>query len=738
MNCVSKLNAGISASALAMACSPAYAQADAPQADVQSQEIVVTAQRRAESVQDTPLAISALGGDALRNSGVTNVLQLNNSLPNVNINQTSGTVRITVRGIGIVGTQPNQEGAVAFHVDGVYVGRPEAQSDGFFDVERVEVVRGPQGTLYGRNATGGAINVITRNPTSTLTANAELSVGNYDLVSVEAGIGGPITDALSFRVAGQAISRSGWGHDGFGRDINDQKTRAIRGKLKFEPTSNLSVLLAADYFHEDDASGLYNVVGPGDLAGRRPIGVELGFPLARNPARNTNGDFPAALRKNDWSVTSTVQWDISDLLAITSITGYRSTEFHQQADADSTAISITRFFNDTRDKQFSQELRAAGSIGNLKYLLGGYLFRDDFWFDSQTTRNPIQAGGPFLLAQGLRTIAHQKTDAEAVFGQISYDFNSVIGIDLGGRYSWEVKHLRDERTTGINLTMPFNRDVPAPFIAVRGPIKASFSKFTPKATLRIKPNNDILFYATYSTGFRSGGFALGSLTPAFLPENVKDYEAGLKIDWLGGAVQTNLSGFYYDYSDLQTTKTNPAGGAALVESAGKARIKGLEGSIVVKPVQDFRVNADFGVLNARYRTYASIDPYRPLPGGVPRDLKGFTLPQAPDFTVNAGAQYTFHPQFGELTLRGEMQAVSRTYFTAFNTKAFSQPSYQKFDAYLNFRSNDGHWTGSLFVRNLTDKTTYASIAAAPISVGGPVVVVAAEPRSYGLRAGYRF
>ncbi len=262
----------------------------------------MTAQRRSESLQDTPLAISALSGNSLQSAGINNVVAPNNDLPNVNINETSGTVRITIRGIGIVASQPNAEGAIAYHVDGVYVSRPEAVGDGFFDVDRIEVVRGPQGTLYGRNATGGAINLITRDPTDTFQGNAEIRVGNYSMITTEAGIGGPIADGVSFRIAGQTVDRDGWGRDGQGLPLNDQRTRAIRGKLKFEPSYNFTNLLSADYFHEDDSSGAYLVTAAG-IPGRVPIGVQFGFPLAEDPRRDSNGDFPAILQKDNWSIT---------------------------------------------------------------------------------------------------------------------------------------------------------------------------------------------------------------------------------------------------------------------------------------------------------------------------------------------------------------------------------------------------------------------------------------------------
>ncbi|MGE4323413.1 MAG: TonB-dependent receptor [Sphingobium sp.] len=764
--------------ALAGASGQAFAQNEAAGASAVTDEIVVTAQHRAQSLQDTPLAISALTGDALRSTGATDISSLGNALANVSINVANGVPRITIRGIGSVVSQSNGESQVAFHVDGVYIGRPVATTDGMFDIERMEVVRGPQGTLYGRNATGGAINLITADPTDTLSGYAEGTVGNYSLFRFEGAISGPITDTLSARLAVQTVDRGGYGHDGAGRDLDDQKSRAVRAKLKYEPSPDFKMVLSAEYFHQDDFSSALHYAGPGDpdpnFPGDMGATFNRAFPLggtvAKNLYRDTNGDTPSTYKKDNWALTGAVDVRLSDDATLTSIMSYREVDFHSQFDFDGTRVTLAWDPQFTKSKQFSHELRVGGSAGDLTYVVGAYYYFDDMFFQNRVVRDRRNFD-PSLSEQLIKSFYQYggvKTNAYAAFAQFSYELSEQFGIDVGGRYSSETKDRYSEAVVNIqpasfpyptpeflpngdpnpahailtdpnqfydpNLHVLDPRNLPGP-MAVFPREEKTFNKFTPKVTVRFKPNDDIMAYATYSVGFRSGGYVSGSGSPAYLPEILKNYEAGLKLDLFDRRVQANFAGFYYDYSNLQVTRINPAGGANLVDNAGSAELYGVEFNFDARATDDLKIDGQLGWLHARYKKYSSVDSNRPSLGVI--DLRGNQIALAPEWTASGGIQYTWHPSFGDVTLRGEAKYTSKVYFTPFNTERYSEDGFVFFDAYLNVTGHNGLY-GGLYMKNIANKDVWASLTGLPVSLGGTIGGTAYAPRTFGARVGYRF
>lgn len=737
----------------------------------ESGEIIVTAQRRTESLLDTPLAITALSGADLREKGTVDITELGNSLPNVNINVANGIPRISIRGIGSPTSQPTTDSQVAFHVDGVYVGRPVATNDALFDIERVEVVRGPQGTLYGRNATGGALNVITGEPTDSLSGYGELTVGNYNLVRIDGAISGPLSDKISVRLAGQAVERGGYGHDGMGRDIDDLSTRAVRGKIRYDVTPNVRIQLSAEYFHQDDAAAGLHYVGPGDQDPANP-GLNgatqnrafiLGGTVANDRYFDTNSDTPTYYKKDNWALSGSIDWTLSDAVTLSSITGYRKVDFRAQVDFDGTQIPIAYDPQKLKSDQFSQELRLGGDSGPFTYVAGLYYFHEDFFLENRVVRDR-RGADPALSPQLLKAFYQRgglKTDAYAAFAQVGYEFNDWLGIDVGGRYSIETKRLYDEAlanraapsfpyptpvgTPGHAILTdpneffdpnldPFDpRNLPGPLIHFADK-KETYKKFTPKATLRAK-FGDILAYATYSVGFRSGGFVPGVGSGAFLPETLKSVEGGLKGTLLDRAIQFDTAVFYYDYTNLQVTRVNPQGGGNIVESAGSAELYGIEGSLTLRPTDNLRLEGEFGYTHGRYKQYSSVDSNRPSLGVI--DLSGKRLALAPDWTANGSIEYTFRPTFGDISLRGEARYISKVYFTSFNTDAYAQDGFVMFDAYANFNSDSGLY-GGLWVKNIGNKRAWAGMTGMPVSIGGMVAGSPYAPRTFGARIGYRF
>lgn len=718
------------------------------------QDIVVTAQKSRTNVQRTAIAISAVGGDALRTQQVADIQGLAQSLPSVNFGQTTGNARIAIRGVGLDNISLGNEGRVAYHVDGVYVSRPAAALASFYDVERVEVLRGPQGTLYGRNATGGAVNVITTSPGNTLAGYGEATYGNYNAKKVEAGFGGPLANWLSGRLSFQVVDRDGYGRNVVrGGDIDDQSTQAVRGQLRIRPTSGVDLTLAADYFREDDHAYVLHYLGDGSrpaaatgttpaLTGATPKGLRVGGIVSNDP-RDLASDVQPFNRREFYNVTANLKIDLG-AVDFSAISGYRHSEYHTQSDLDVTSAPIAVYDQLERSRTFSQEVRLNGSLGgSSEWMLGGYYFSESYFGGTRIPLDPLATGSnvpgstlpaPTSLRQGNYTMGDQDTRAVAAFGNAKIPLTASLALRIGARYSSERKKVDEERY--LNLVTPYPPFVgffpPLPAGGVRGQQSRTWNSFTPSVTLEYEPRRGLFLYATYAKGFKSGGFNLGNLQPSFEPEKITDYEAGIRADWLDGRLRTNVSGFYYDYTNLQVSQV--VGATIFIQNAASAKIYGMEAEISATPIRNLRVNANFSLLRSRYEDFSSVDPARAALGPV--SLSGNHLTQAPNYTLNLDAAYTIPTDVGGFTLRGEARFVDRVYLTFYNLDFTSQPSYAQYNAFLTWQSK-GSLYASLFVRNIADKRVIASEFVSTGLVGFPIVGSFEPPRTYGLTIGFK-
>ncbi len=719
-------------------------------ADDANEEIIVTAQKRETSLQQTSASISAVSGDALQQRQVTSIEGLAQGLAGVNFGQTTGNARIAIRGVGFDNTTVGNEGRVAYHADGVFISRPAAALAGFYDIERVEVLRGPQGTLYGRNATGGAINVISRAPGNVLGGYFDATYGNYDMKRLEGAIGGPVSDTLSARFSFQAIDRGGYGRNlTTGRDVDDQSSIGVRGQIRFAPSERFDLTVSADYFHQDDHAYGFHYLGRGsltDLTSTPPLpgqlltGIRAGGRVPTN-LRDSTSDSGPFNRRTFWGLSANARFDLGGV-ELRSVTGYRESRFHITSDLDVTSAPISVYDQFEFSDQFSQELRLSGEFGRGDWMIGGYYFNESLFGGTRIALDPVvlASATPNLpplssYRQGYYGAGQLDTDAYAVFANLRFEFTDRLAVRLGARYSDE------SRTVDEELKLDFATPWP-PFVAhfpptppgARRQAKESWSSFTPSATLEYRASDDIFLYATYSRGFKSGGFNLGVLQAPFAPEKITDYEAGIRAEWLGGKLTTNLSAYYYDYSNLQVTKIN--GTAVTIENAASARIKGIEAEIIARPVPALRIDATLSLLDSEYRDYVSADPARAALG--PIDLSGNELTQAPNYTINLGASYTIPSAIGDFTLRGEGRWVDRIWFTQFNLPHTSQPAYELFNAFLSWKSDTGGWRATAFVRNIANKRVVSAGFIGSSLVGSPLLGSFEPPRTYGLTIGLGF
>jgi iron complex outermembrane receptor protein len=702
---------------------------EAPAAEpVGIQDIVVTAQKRSENVQSVPLAITALSGNALEQQHIASIASLVSAVPNVNFGTYGGAARIAIRGIGFDTINPGGEARVAYHLDGVYISRPAATFGTFFDVDRVEVLRGPQGTLYGRNATGGSINIITRQPTDNWQGYVRAGYGNYNAITSEGAIGGPIAQGVRFRVAFTTEDHDGWGKNVVtGHDIDNARRRGARGALSFDLGSSGKLDLSADYYHEHDRNYGNHYLGQANPA-VTPSGFLFGGFVPGN-VRNIANNFDPSNDRTFYGAAARVQFDLGSV-TLKSISAYRHSRYFITTDLDVTSAPLTIFQFFERGRQLSQEFQLSGESGRLKYLAGLYYFDEKIVGGSAIPLDRALVGLPALLTQGYRVEGNIHTKAAAAFGQADYAVTDTLTATVGARYSWEKHHIDDYEQ--FDLFRPYP-PVLAPSPIFTRSASSTDKAFTPKVVLQYKPRRGVMFYVSASKGFKSGGFDVGDPSPAFRPESLWAYEAGVKSTFANGLVRINASGFYYDYKNLQVSKVVNA--TVLIQNAASSVIYGAEAEITVIPYEGLQFDVSPAWLHSRYKDFSSANPATPA-NPNPVDLTGNQLTQAPSMAINAGAEYRWRMAGGHLSLRGEVNFQDRIYFTPFNEKAVSRAPNTKINAFLNYQGR--RIDVSIYGRNLANRTTIANGLVSSAVVGLPVTGTLEAPRTYGIQVGYKF
>jgi iron complex outermembrane receptor protein len=564
---------------LAAIAAPAFAQsAAAPpttSAETAVGEIVVTAQRRSERLQDVPVAVTAFDQSALQARQVANIVDIMTMVPNLhvsnNIGQGSATTAF-LRGVGETESIISIDTPVGFYLDDVYIGRQGVNNMALFDVDRIEVLRGPQGTLYGRNTSAGAIKVVTKRPDFTEAEGlAEASYGRFDAWSLKGSVNAPLSS--DFAVRANALV-SGGGGNTYNRTldtrVNDAKFAGFRLAARYKPTADLDINIAGDWSRNNE-NGTYGH----DIAGiLRPAADSVWVASSGTDTTNIG---------KAWGLNGTVDWSLGDGVSLKSITAYRRTDQRYNLDLTDQPVPVYVLYTDNRSRQFSQELQLSGkAIGDRLTYVAGL-----FYFDESST---AFIGDQIFTAVYFRKDLAVKTKSYAGYAQLNYQLTDRLGFILGGRYT------RDEKTIDIvqkfggtpgfdNIggIVIFDTDtVRGQVIPARPgrPVKTdlTFNKFTPKVGIEFKPNDDVLLYASYTQGFKSGGWS-ARVTSAdqffdFDPETINSYEIGVKSTVLDKRATINVTGFYYDYKNLFNTGTTNDGGFGIATS--DAKIYGIE------------------------------------------------------------------------------------------------------------------------------------------------------------------
>ena len=710
-------------------------------------EIIVTAQKRSESLQNVPISVTALTGNTLVASGIQDTERLSTLTPGL-IVQRSVVGKISIRGVGNENYTISGDPGVAVHADGVYVARAAAGLFDLFDIARVEVLRGPQGTLYGRNATGGVINVIPNAPDpSALGARVYGEYGNYNDVRIDGDVNVPIgTSGWAARIAGLYDKRDGFTRNtnvdassrGFGR-LDSKDVWAVRGQIAYAGDSPFKARLSVEYNKDNSNLPAYKYLNRPDALPDADFG---GFGGSNRELRTVNQGFELAIPGSGQSVGSNADVFKTDQLGVSlhldydfrgvslsSISGYRDTKFNYLDDGDGSDVFYVNYIQQDKNRQYSQELQLNGHFGDFEYLLGGFWFRET---GSSFIALPFTLG--FDLPFYITVNGTAKTDALAGFGELRWQATSRLKLTVGGRYSHEKRAAKYRYEVNFGVPSVQNPD-----------LDATFNAFTPRFVIDYKLTDRVNLYGSATRGFKSGGFNLLAVQPGFAPEKVWAYEIGAKSTFAGGKGTLNADVFYYNYKDIQVGQIVNL--SSVLTNAARATVKGAEIEALFRPSDRLEIGATFAYLDARYDKFCTGDPTQPDAAVDPRctaanpiDLKGNRFPRAPKFTETVSATYTYPFASGAmLALRGDLRAQSLTYFTQFNRRLISQPAYEVVNGRLTWTAPEGRFSVGAFVNNLLNKTYFNEVLES--GAFNPQLVAqayVAPPRTYGVTAGVKF
>jgi iron complex outermembrane receptor protein len=841
----------------------------ADDADGGIEEIIVTAQKRTENVQNVPIAISAFGGEALSERAVGNVSQLASLSPNVNLDSgvsftaSTAVLAASIRGIGASDFAFNIDPAVGVYIDGVYLARSVGANQDLLDVERIEILKGPQGTLFGRNTIGGAVSIVTRDPGKEFAVRGDITVGRFNLFQVRASVDVPLADNLYSSITADVKTRNGYmkrlpfpgslaansppytvypaaGYESPSRE-GDEDNRTIRGKVKYDGGA-FRLTLSGDYAYtkgtaptkllqttNGDPGGLfanlYNLCIGTDVATLTAIGFlnmcnssgtqlpsihrDETFPVNRlytlagvNADGNPNNDLLPwdnrfitgsrdttyatgnnFSRLRNWGFTGIAEFDLGENALIKSITSYRKSHWVSGLDGDGSPVNMSTYGFDQKQQQFSEELQLVGNAmdGKLNYVLGGYFFRE-----SGFLADYVISGEGIYVIDGPNWL---KTKAIAGFGQLDFRVNDLIGITVGGRYTHESKSFEggQQELSGLfyklvgspafagapdigdianaNVCANANGDVFPNAILPGGatcqaaigyptagntnPLriypaginKQSFNNFSPKVGLQIHPGEDVMLYASWSKGYKTGGWTTRYSTPqtfvsSFDPEKATTYELGLKSTLLNRRLQVNAALFLTDYNAIQLNYQ--VGGSPTIANVGDGRIKGAELEIVAQPTRGLTLNFAVGYTDAYY---TALDPAVAVTSGPSAlqagALVGSTLPKTPKWKLNFSPKYEIElGNGGSVTLLGDYTYISSQTNNVERTLVLNRPGVSIVNASIAYKDAGDHYTITVGGTNLANKRYISSGTAIPAF--GAIVGSYNRPVEWYARLGFRF
>lgn len=733
------------AAPIASAAENAPARSEANGDSGQIEEVLVSARRRGdERLQDIPIAVSVLSDEALRKAGIVDLSEVAGRTPSFTFGQQIGNQQeVVIRGIGTLRlTGSAAEPSVGLFIDEVYVGRRGTATPPLFDLERVEVVRGPQGTLYGKNVVGGAVNLIPARPSDRTSARVAVSYGQFDALGgrdIWEG-SGFVTGALSDTVAGR-LAVYYRKHDGYSENtllheqLDDQDNYAVRGSLLFQPSDGLDIHLTADFSHNESNGQSRRAVDDPSIPG---FGVVVASGLLSDNVRESDAPWTQWEDQDTAGLTARIDYKLGGGPILTYLSAVRYGDFSGRYSLVGTGSppSLTDAANGQREKYvgITQDLRLsspADSSGPLRWVAGLYFLREDTdVVDNSIATSFLSVLGPGSVGDVLdgEFIYDQEniTKSSAIYGELSWQMTDALSLTAGGRYTYDDKDYR-------NRSECLDYGAQADFIFCVAPLGAEFwdirtskswSEFTPKVSLDWRASDRALVYVSAARGFKGGGWQGKPATRAaalfpYDPEIAWTYEAGAKTDWADGRVRANVAIFHADFDDLQVEQLDDAGLSLIIDNAASARIDGVELELQVRPVPALQLWLSGSYLDSEYKDF--ID-------SAGNDLSGNRLARTPEFRFAGGADYTV-PINSALSLdaRVEYQWQDKMPWLVENT--VFEDSYGLLDARVALQALRAQWEVALFGKNLTDELY--RVDAIPFL--GDVFSRFGAPRSYGVQ-----
>ena len=723
--------------AAALAAAPAFAQDSAAGAEEEDGAIVVTAQRREERLVDVPVSIAAIGEDRITATGARDVGDLGSYVPNVVIAEGTGLgSAVAIRGVGASSRNIGFDSRVGVYLDGVYLGQSPAINQSLVDIERVEVLRGPQGALFGKNTVAGAINLVTAKPKDEFSAYASVRYGNYDALSLTGRVNVPLGEGVAMKLSGSRNKRDGFIHnivdDSYGDTVDNW---TWRGQLRIDATPNLQFLVTGDGLIARENGSLGNV-----LTNTAGTFVDTAAPGRREISVST-------IQLNNrtlWGTSLDAVLSLDSGHTLKSQTSYRDTKFHTMLDPDYSALDI--FYVDYHDryKQFIEEVQFVSPGGQpFEYLVGLYYYRTDAKTDRLAytgSQGNLLFGSPNNTQ--LPSAGTVLTENIALYANLTYDITPNLELGAGFRLSRETKK--------ATFTIDGSR---LPVLGIATGTFADKRKdedFSPSVTLTYKLSPEISAYARYAEGYKSGGYNLDFVSAASFPsgiefdkETVKNYEIGLKGSVVGGRLTFALAGFIADYQDFQINQFRDLGGgrtAIVIGNAATVKTKGIEFEMTARPLRGLTLAGGIGFLDATYDNLP-LDPVTVVSG---------KLPNAPDAQASGSIEYETAVS-SAVRLRGNFTYTYRgNYFSTVTNgrqATIGSPAgpitipYDRVrgfgyaDARLALGAENGRWEVALVGRNIFNNTYVEGYER---DFFGTLIEGLGDPRTYAVEATFRF
>lgn len=692
------------------------------------EEIVVTAQKREQSIQDVAMSVTAFGEQALERFDFQNSTDIASQVPNFSFGTPVGegnNPAFVMRGVGLVNPfEDNQEGKVAIYRDGVYQGTLAGQTLQMFDLQRVEVLRGPQGTLYGRNSTGGLLNFIANKPDDEVGAYVEGSFGEFSMLRVKGVINMPITDRVRARVAFDFNQNDGYVDNTFlGKKGNDLDTFAGRGLLVLDLSDNAELLINVHGARVDQLAPYYQhqgvLVAPDDFDNfctseqmQRNGGCADFFGFADTDGDPFQGQYDrqGPLHIENIGGYATLSIDISGLNLV-SISAFETYEKLHQEDTDMSPLAVLEPTFSVDTEQFTQEIRLSRETDRYHWIIGGYFFHDERntpQFELTALTDPVfETPFPFIFSGRW----DQETNSFAGFARVEYNLTETLTAIGGIRYTTENKKF--VMINDVNIIGEILFELPDAPLGVITDADETFNGVSGRAGLNFQPNEDQLYYVTFSRGFQSGGFnggfAIAGPLGGFKEENLNSFEIGVKTTWNDGRVRANASAFYYDYNDVQLLDFDPQALANIALNADKAKIYGGEFELIAQLTEGLSVNFAVGLLETDIRTapgdFVLAGPAQAgAPGGTQVDIRGNQMVLSPHITANGVIRYEHDAAvMGIFSAQIEFDFKDDQFFSLTNDPILGQEAYSIWNLRVGWQSANGRLEASFFVNNLFNK-----------------------------------